>query len=101
MKYQDPKKVDSPRQHWKLFDVIYDGGEGEDSLAVGEWTQDGESRRVLASRWNGHSESKGNPQSRGLPTWYVLPDWMNQHILEAPDYDPTKLAIAKALLGIS
>lgn len=94
--YQDPSKVDSPRGRWKLFDVLHDGGEGADSLAVGEW--DGE--RVLASRWNGHDGSVGNPQSRGLPTWFIIPSWLYDAILKGGKIPANKAAIAQALLGL-
>jgi hypothetical protein len=96
-----PGEVRSPRQHWTLIEVIYDGGtDPGDSLAVGEW--DGE--RVLAARWNGDSvKAIGNPQSRGLPTWFVIPDRYFRAILDSfsgKELPPSKRKIAEALLGL-
>jgi hypothetical protein len=62
--------VRSPKSRWKLIEVLSDAGDGEDSLAIGEW----DGNRVLAARWNGDANNPvGNPQSRGLPTWFILP----------------------------
>lgn len=97
MAHIDPKSVDSPRNHWKLIDVLYDGGDDDASIAIGEW--DGERR--LAMRWNGSEKYAGigNPQSRGLPTWFMLPDWSASTMLECPNIPQAKLALAKALLA--
>jgi hypothetical protein len=80
-----------------LIDVLYDGGESEHAVAIGEWN----GVRRLAMRWNGTEERPaGNPQSRGNATWFVLPP----EIYDAGIIDklPTnKQAIAKALLGRS
>ena len=97
MAYVDPKSVASPRAHWKLIDVLYNGGEDDAALAIGEW--DGERR--LAMRWNG-AETRaglGNPQSRGLPTWFMLPNWSEDAALQCAVIPKAKLNLAKALLG--
>lgn len=98
MAYINPTTVISPKVSWKLFDVLHNGGDGEDSLAVGEW----DGRRVLAARWNGSSayDGIGNPQSRGIPTWFVIPDWLCEPILTNPKITAEKIALAKALLNI-
>lgn len=96
MKAQD---VRSPRDKWTLIEVLFDGGDGEDSLAVGEWAGE----RVLATRWNGKGKEIGNPQSRGLPTWYVVPARYNTGMLNSlspNDLPPNKRKIAEALLGL-
>jgi hypothetical protein len=95
-----PINVRSPREHWMLIEVLYDGGDdGGDALAVGEW--DGERR--LAARWNGSSKEIGNPQSRGLPTWFILHPRYNRAVLDSfspKELPSNKKMIAKALLGI-
>ena len=96
MSYINPKDVKSPKNKWTLIDVLYDGGEAEDALAVGEW----DGRRVLASRWNGSDENEiGNPQSRGIATWFILPDRYNEPLLAT--LPENKQMIARALLGIA
>ena len=95
MAYIDPRKVDSPKSHWKLIDVLFDGGDDDASLAIGEW--DGERR--LAMRRNGSDQYPGigNPQSRGLPTWFMLPRWGVAAMLDCPTIPNAKLGLAKAL----
>ena len=94
MQHTNPKDVKSPRNKWILIDVLHDGGEGKDALAIGEW----DGRRVLAARWNGNEESPvGNPQSRGIATWFVLPDRYNEPLLAT--LPENKQMIAGALLG--
>jgi hypothetical protein len=86
------------RARWKLIDVLYSGGNGGASLAIGEWDEE----RVLAMRWNGHSNQDnsgvGNPQSRGLPTWFILPSWASAGVLSSSVIPEAKLALARALL---
>ena len=98
MAYQDPKNVDSPRGRWRLIEVLRNGGDESDSLAVGMW----DGRPALAMRWNGSSEEQGvgNPQSRGLPTWFILPGWSYLGVLEAARLDSQVLSRAKAILGV-
>ncbi len=96
MSHKNPKDVKSPRNKWTLIDVLHDGGEGKDALAIGEWEGD----RVLAARWNGNEESQvGNPQSRGIATWFVLPDRYNEALLAT--LPENKQMIARALLEIA
>ena len=98
MTYQDPKKVDSPRGRWRTIEVLWDGGDGGDSLAVGMW----DGSPALAMRWNGSAKKQGvgHPQSRGLPTWFILPDWSYVGVLEEAELDPQVLSRAKAILGV-
>jgi hypothetical protein len=75
MGYIPPQDVSSPREHWELVAVLYDGGPGQPSLALGRW--DGQD--VIGTRWNGddaQGSALGNPQSRGLATWFILPHWL-------------------------
>jgi hypothetical protein len=104
MAYVDPKLVKSPRNMWKLIEVLRNGerdgrGDGDASLAIGEWDE----ARVLAVRWNGSDDDDsgvGNPQSRGLPTWFVIPEWMNEAIVESDVIPTAKKALVKALLEL-
>ena len=86
MGYFKPDTVRSPKTHWELHNiqysagegVLYDGGEGQDALAIGRW----DGKPCLAIRWNGQGASPvGSPQSRGLPTWFILPEWMYDALL--------------------
>jgi len=92
--YTDPRTVRSPKEHWMLIDVLDNRGEGEHSIAIGEW----DGNRVLAIRWNGNAGELGNPQSRGIPTWFVLPSEYNTKLVET--LPENKQIIAKALLGV-
>ena len=81
MAYVNPEAVSSPKSRWRLRRVLYDGGEGNWSVAEGQWENDGFWGEVLAIRWNGSSGSEiGNPQSRGLATWFVLPEELEQPV---------------------
>jgi hypothetical protein len=85
MRYIDPHHVDSPKSSVTDVIPVYDGGEGETSVALLKW--EGEDR--VAMRWNGGTENHsqrptpGNPQSRGFPTWFVLPPIFDVAILQA------------------
>jgi len=76
MSYLSPAKVTSPKDHWTLVGVIYDLGEHDWSLSLGEW----DGTPCLASRWNGslndEKANKGNPISNFQPTWFVLPHFI-------------------------
>lgn len=81
--YIKPTEVQSPKRLWSLIHVLFDGGEGQSSLAIGRW----DNKPVLAMRWNGDGENPlGNPQSRGLPTWFVVPDQHWRQILETEPF---------------
>lgn len=108
MAYIDPKTVDSPRANWKLLDVLRNGeedgkGDGDAALAIGAWDElDGKGPYfAFAVRWNGESKDKkgvGSPQSRGLPTWFIVPWWMNDAIMNGGLIPAKKKALVKALL---
>lgn len=81
--YVKPSEVHAPKRHWSLIHVLFDGGKGESSLAIGRW----DNKPVLAMRWNGRDENPlGNPQSRGLPTWFVIPHEYRKQILESEPF---------------
>ena len=83
MSYVKPTDVHAPKRFWSLIHVIFDGGPGESSLAIGRW----ENKPVLVMRWNGTDDNPlGNPQSRGLPTWFVVPEQHWKQILETEHY---------------
>jgi hypothetical protein len=97
--YIKPFDVHAPKRFWSLVEVLFDGGEGESSLAIGRW----ENKPVLAMRWNGDKESPlGNPQSRGLPTWFIVPEQHWKQILETEQYDfsDDKIAFARQFLDL-
>ena len=74
MNYRRPEDVDSPRSHWLLHRVLYDGGESSWSAAEGQWKHENRWDPCLAIRWNGGGDTPiGNPQSRGNPTWFIVP----------------------------
>ena len=75
MSYKKPEHVTSPKNRWRVRQVLYDGGEAAWAAADGQWDEDGLWRDVLAIRWNGTDASEiGNPQSRGLATWFIVPN---------------------------
>jgi hypothetical protein len=86
-----PTQVISPKLHWQLIDVLYDGGAGNPAVAIGRW----DGKVVVAMRWNGTGKDNpiGNPQSRGLSTWFVMPDEFAELILSKTPKE--KRAVAK------
>lgn len=87
MSYVKPADVHAPKRFWTLIHVIFDGGPGGSSLAIGRW----KNNPVLAMRWNGSDDnSLGNPQSRGLPTWFIVPEQHWRQILETEQYAAIK-----------
>jgi hypothetical protein len=97
--YVKPSDVQSPKRHWSLIHVIFDGGENGSSLAIGRW----DNKPALAMRWNGNSGSPlGNPQSRGLPTWFVVPEQHWNQILEEEPFKSVHsdvMTLARNFLG--
>ena len=91
MSYVKPQDVTSPKSHWRLSKVLYDGGDsgrsdsGGWSAAEGQWEHSGGRwLNRLAIRWNGTTGSEiGNPQSRGLPTWFLVPQELEDPLREA------------------
>ncbi|HBS80576.1 MAG: hypothetical protein CMK99_21250 [Pseudomonas sp.] len=83
MAYIDPKEVVSPKQSWRLVEVIHNTGDDGWSAAEGKWN----GKKVLGLRWNG-SESDdgvGSPQSRGYPTWFIVPTELEAGVQRALD----------------
>jgi hypothetical protein len=96
----NPRDVLSPRSHWQLIDVLYEGDGW--SMALGRWGKPSESRPVLAQRWDGwdDEEGKGNPISHGYPTWFVLPDDTYSLYLDSKFIPETKRAFVRDILGL-
>jgi hypothetical protein len=79
MTYILPEDVISPKNHWRLHEVVLDRGAGNCAYAIGEW--DGRPR--IGFRWNGTTDSPiGNPQSRGLPTWTMLDRALHEPVIQ-------------------
>ncbi|MGO7997850.1 hypothetical protein ACC734_36095 [Rhizobium ruizarguesonis] len=88
MSYINPKDVHSPKNHWKLVDVIIDEGPGRCSYAIGTWDDE----RRIGFRWNGTDENPiGNPQSRGLPTWTMLDEKLHPAVIALAPEDKQSL----------
>ena len=80
--YHDPKTVLSPKDRVKSVEVIYDKGPVDQSWSVAQIEWDGSP--AVGIRWNGDSgNSKGTPQSRGNPAWFIVPEELEEAILEA------------------
>jgi hypothetical protein len=78
-----PELVLSPKGRLKELKVVYNGGKSSWSLARMLW----DGKKAVGIRWNGGSEDKcfpgiGNPQSRGVPTWFILPEEVEDVVLE-------------------
>ena len=109
MAYVDPNSVVSPKANWSLIKVLRNGethgkGDGDASLAIGKWDNlDGNGpESVFAVRWNGEKAAAsgvGSPQSRGLPTWFIVPWWMNDAILNSDLIPEADMPFVKALLS--
>ncbi|WAS95954.1 hypothetical protein [Nannocystis punicea] len=66
----EPGDVRSPRDHWHLKQVVYQGDPESFSVATGEW----DGKPCLALRWNANDwRPLGNPSSSGHPTWFIVP----------------------------
>jgi hypothetical protein len=79
MTYVVPEDVISPKNHWRLDEVILNRGAGKSAYAIGTW--DGQPR--IGFRWNGTTDSPiGNPQSRGLPTWTMLDTDLHKPVIQ-------------------
>jgi len=93
-----PEEVVSPKDNWRLIDVVLNNGKGESAYAIGMWDK----HRCVAFRWNGTDDKPiGNPQSRGLPTWVVLDTALNRAVLKlVQKHNPDKAPIMRAFLGL-
>lgn len=76
--YVKPSEVLSPKGQVEVLDVLYDGGEGDVSVARIHYRDELNQPFVECTgiRWNGDLRvgSKGMPLSRGYPVWFVIPD---------------------------
>ncbi len=109
MAFVDPNTVVSPKNNWSLIKVLRNGethgkGDGDASLAIGKWDNlDGRGpNSVFALRWNGSASDAsgvGNPQSRGLPTWFIVPKWMNDAILQSGMISESDMPFVTALMS--
>lgn len=71
MSYIKPKDVKSPQNSISKVEVLYDGKEGNCSVARLIW----DGKECIGIRWNGTEESpNGYPSSRGYPCWTLLDD---------------------------
>jgi len=103
--YIKPEAVTSPRRNWTLIRVL-ENGEQEDSygcrvaIAIGTWknTPDQQGHPVLGMRWNGNEDHPiGTPQSRGLPTWFIIPERLNEAVINTLSKD--NQVLVKSLLN--
>jgi hypothetical protein len=64
-------------------EVLYNRGQGSWSVARVTW----EGRERIGIRWNGGDDGPGigNPQSRGNATWFILPEELEEVILNKID----------------
>ena len=79
--YIHPEEVTSPKNRLGGFlELIHDEGEGRWCVARVIWDDE---PRVVA-RWNGDDTNPiGNPQSRGKATWFVVPEELEDPIVDA------------------
>jgi len=84
MTYVDPSTVISPRTLVSDVEVIYDshseGNEESWSVAKLRWDR----KSAVGIRWNGDPGGKGigTPQAFGQPTWFLVPEELEDKILE-------------------
>ena len=70
MAYLMPGRV-AGGKNWEVYRVLFDGGEGEFSYALGYWKK----KLCLGIRWNGDEESRGFPKDKdGKPLWFIMDD---------------------------
>ena len=78
MSYKNPSTVVSPKNRWKLGNVLCSTGQAGWSVAEGWWDEES----TLGIRWNGDDDSgsPGNPQSHGNPTWFIVPSELHEAV---------------------
>ena len=71
------------------YHVVYDGGDGSYSIAIGNWKSDSriantsEKMRTIFFRWNGPTDEKiGFPNNNGKGGWFPLPPEFASLILD-------------------
>jgi enoyl-CoA hydratase/carnithine racemase len=82
MAYVDPNKVNAPKRLVSDVQVVFDTHEIEGSWSVALLKWDG--RETVGMRWNGDPSNRGigTPQARGVPTWFIVPEELQDAILE-------------------
>jgi|GraSoiStandDraft_39_1057311.scaffolds.fasta_scaffold27730_4 hypothetical protein len=79
MTYIEPQTVCAPRASVRAVEIIYNEGSGKWSVARVNW----EDEDRIGIRWNGgDGPGVGNPQSRGRATWFIVPEPLQQVVLE-------------------
>ena len=79
MTYIQPQTVWAPRASVRAVETIYNEGSGKWSVARVNW----EDEDRIGIRWNGgDGPGVGNPQSRGRATWFIVPEPLQQVVLE-------------------
>lgn len=82
MAYVDPNNVTAPKRIVSDVHVVFDTREVEDSWSVAELRWDG--KDAVGIRWNGNPNNRGigMPQARGVPTWFIVPQELQDAVLE-------------------
>ena len=95
MAYVEPATVWAPKASIRSVEILYNskpGGPGGWSAASINW----EGSEAIGIRWNGEEGSGiGNPQSRGNATWFILPNELQEVILNRID----DLALSETIEG--
>lgn len=95
MAYVEPATVWAPKALIRSVEILYNskpGGPGGWSVARVNW----EDENRIGIRWNGgEGPGVGNPQSRGNATWFILPDELQEVILNRID----DLAMSETIEG--
>jgi hypothetical protein len=85
MAYVEPATVWAPKASVRSVEIVYNskpGGPGGWSVARVNW----EDEDRIGIRWNGgDGPGVGNPQSRGNATWFILPEELQEVILNRID----------------
>ncbi len=78
MAYVEPVTVWAPKTSVRSLEILYNTGRNGWSVARIDW----EGKESIGIRWNGgDGPGIGNPQSRGNATWFILPDELQEAIL--------------------
>lgn len=79
MAYVEPQTVCAPKACVRSVEVLYNTGLGGWSVARINW----EGSETVGIRWNGdEGPGIGNPQSRGNATWFIVPEPLQEAILQ-------------------
>lgn len=88
MAYVDPKTVVAPRTVISDVEVVYDShseSPNEETWSVARLLWD--RKPAVGIRWNGYPDKKGigTPQAFGQPTWFLVPEELENKVLEAAE----------------